>query len=373
MPNMPNSTTPLSTHTTRLTTGPSCLGRFLSVILTSVTLVGCLGGGGGGGGESVTADSDVCVLSQDQLQTISHVDDLPLACLSLLPIPDDNLLGRIFVLGTQVDGASGELFIYANGTDLNGQPLELADFQAATVSVDNAPVAAAVEAVSAGDSILSLGLITDYSTSIDDAELAAISSVYENLLTLLPQVFEAEVLNFSDSVVLRQDWTESNADLLAAIQLDNSMVRSNTAFYDAVGTALQRELALDSDGLVERCRPAHMLVAFTDGQDNASSTYTTAALRPIIDDSNTVMIMLGTLAADSDELSELAGSNGAFAYAYDVSSIQAVVQRWSQSLNHMVKFTLSPATGFDSGVIRISVPGQTVTVNRPVDGFCEVG
>jgi hypothetical protein len=116
-----------------------------------------------------------------------------------------------------------------------------------------------------------------------------------------------------------------------------------------------------------------MLIAFTDGGDNASGTYTAAALRPIIDESNTVMIMLGTLAANSDALSELAGSNGAFAYAYDVSGIQAVVQNWSQSLSHMVKFTLSPATGFDSGVIKISVPGQTVTVSRPVDGFCEVG
>jgi hypothetical protein len=195
---------------------------------------------------------------------------------------------------------------------------------------------------------------------------------YENILTLLPQVFEGEVLNFSNNVVLRQDWTDNASDLVAAIQLDSTMVRSNTAFYDALGTALQRDLALDTDGLVERCRPAHMLIAFTDGQDNASSTYTKAVLRPIIDDSNTVMIMLGTLAANSNELSDLAGDNGAFAYAYDVSSIQAVVQNWSESLSHMVMFTLSPATGFDSGVIKISIPGQTATVSRPVDGFCEV-
>jgi hypothetical protein len=239
--------------------------------------------------------------------------------------------------------------------------------------VDDAPVAATVQAVSPGDNILSLGLITDYSTSIDDAELGAIASVYQNILGLLPSVFEGEVLNFSDNVVVRQDWTENLNDLLAAVQLDGSMVRSNTAFYDAVGTALQRDLAVFDDGLVERCRPAHMLIAFTDGQDNASSAYTAQTLRPIIDDSNAVMIMLGTLAANSDALRDLAGSNGAFAYAYDVSSIQTVIQNWSRSLSHMVKFTLNPATGFDSGVVSISVPGQTVTVNRPVDGFCEVG
>ena len=345
-------------------------GRVVSIITISVTLAGC--GGGNSGGDSVRVNGDGCVLTQAQRENIQHIDDLPPACLALIPIPDDNLLGRLFILGTQVDGATGELLIYANGTDLDGQPLELTDFQAATVSVENVPVAAAVEPVNPGDDILSLGLVTDYSTSINNAELVAISDVYEEILTWLPQVFEGQAINFSNNVVVRQDWTESFADLVAGIQLDNAIVRGNTAFYDALGTALQRDLALDTDGLVERCRPAHMLIAFTDGQDNASSTYTTASLRPVIDDSNTVMIMLGTLTADSNELTALAGSNGAFAYAYDVSSIQAVVRNWSESLSHMVKFTLSPATGFDAGVIEISIPGQTVTVRRPVDSFCEV-
>ena len=81
--------------------------------------------------------------------------------------------------------------------------------------------------------------------------------------------------------------------------------------------------------------------------------------------------LVGGLNADKDELIELSGDRGAFAYAYSIADIQNVVQDWAASLGHMVKFTLDPATGFDAGTITIELGGETVVVERPADGFCE--
>jgi hypothetical protein len=115
-----------------------------------------------------------------------------------------------------------------------------------------------------------------------------------------------------------------------------------------------------------------MLVVFTDGAENASIQYTKDTLLPIIDNSNTVMIMLGGLNADKDALVEMAGDRGAFIYAYNLATIRSEVQKWASSLSNMVKFTLDPATGFNAGNITIALGSQAVAVERPTDGYCEV-
>jgi hypothetical protein len=349
---------------------------FLSVALS---LSGCGGGGAGGGSSSSNVGSSGCNLTIHELQAIGNINDIPQECLSMLPAPEDNLLGRMFILGTQVDQASGALRIFVNGTDNDGNPLQLTDFQSATVSIDGNPVdpnRVSVDPIAAGDDVLSLGFVTDYSTSISDAELAKVSDIYSIILDSLsppnlPPVMEGMVIDFSNSVLVKQDWTEDPALLQAAYQLDAGFSRQNTALYDALGVALKRDPAVIDDGLVERCRPAHMLITFTDGADNASFTYTKETLLPIIQDSEAVMIMLGSLSADKTTLMNLAGDQGAFVYAYNLSGIQSTVQKWADSLSQMVKFTLDPATGFDAGSITITLGGETVAVERPVDGFCE--
>ena len=353
---------------------------FLAAI--ALLLTGCGGGGGGGGGGDVpvTANSDgVCTLTAQEIEAISNINDFPAECLYQLPAPEDNLLGRMFVLGTQVDPVSGALRIFVHGTDSDGNPMQHADFQTATVSIAGIPAdpgLVSVDPIAAGDDVLSLGFIIDYSTSISDAELNAISEVYSLILNNLsppnlPRILEGEVINFSSSVVVQQDWTEDATLLHAAFQRDDSFARGDTAFYDALGVSLQRDLVLDNDGLVERCRPAHMLVTFTDGGENASAAYTKGTLLPIIDDSRAVMIMLGGLNADKDLLMDLSGDRGAFAYAYNIANIQNVVQDWAASLSHMVKFTVDPDTGFDTGTITIELGGETVVVEHPADGLCE--
>jgi hypothetical protein len=356
---------------------PALAVFFMSIVLS---LSGCGGGGGGGGSSTSSVGSAGCKLSIQEIQAIGNINDIPHECLQMLPTPEDNLLGRIFILGTQIDPQSGALRIFVNGTDSNGNPLQLVDFQNATVSIADSPADPAlvsVDPIAAGDDILSLGFVTDYSTSISDAELATVSDIYSLVLDHLsppnlPQVLEGMVIDFSNSVMVKQDWTEDPALLKAAYQLDAGFSRQNTALYDALGVSLLRDPGVDNDGLVERCRPAHMLIAFTDGADNASYRYTKETLRPVIQDSKAVVIMLGSLSADKTMLMDLAGDQGAFVYAYNLAGIQNTVKNWASSLSQMVKFTLEPATGFDTGAITIKLGKETVKVERPVDGFCEI-
>lgn len=350
-------------------------------VAIALLLAGCGDdfGGDNSVGDNSVAGSSGCTLTLEELQAIDNINDIPQACLPNLPPPEENLLDRIFVLGTQVDPASGALHIFVNGTDINGDPLQLADFQAAIVSIAGIPVVPAlvsVADVADGDNILSLGFATDYSSSISDAELNAVSSLYSLVLDSLsppnlPLILEGMVINFSSNVEVNQDWTEDIASLHAALQLDNNFPRNNTALYDAIGTMLQRDLLQDDDGLVERCRPAHMQLVFTDGLDNSSVTYTEETLLQIIEDSKTVTIMLGSLYADKDLLVRFAGEQGGFVYAYSQQDIQDVVSKWAASLSHMVKFTLDPASGFDAGNITIELGNEVAAVERPVDGFCE--
>jgi hypothetical protein len=331
-----------------------------------------------GGTENVASETG-CTLTLEELQAIDNINNVPQECLGDLPAPDQNLLNRIFVLGTQINPASSALRIFVSGTDNDGNALKLADFQTATVSIDGVPVDPAlvsVDPLAAGDDVLSLAFATDYSTSISDAELGVVSSMYANILDSLsppnlPPVSEGMIINFSTFVEVRQDWTEDTALLKAALAFDDSFARQNTALYDAIGITLERDLDSFEDGLIERCRPAHMQVFFTDGFDNASFFYTKETVLPIIDSSKTVTIMLGSLSADKDLLAELAGETGGFVYAYSLQDIQSLVAKWAASLSEMVKFTLDPAAGFDGGNITITLGSETVAVERPVDGFCE--
>ena len=370
---------------TMMKTKHSLLIHCIAAVFTALMLAACGGGGGGGGGGSDTSGDAVgssaagssstggCTLTSQEIAAIDNINDFPPECLVSLPAAEDNLLGRMFVLGTRVD-VGGDLRIFVSGTDADGNPLQLADFQTATVSILGSPAdpgQVSVSPVTAGDKVLSLGFITDYSTSISDAELDTISTVYSLVLDSLPPVFEGAVINFSSAVNLQQDWIEDTATLRTALQRDNAFVRDRTALYDAIGFSLQRDLGDSTDGLIERRRPAHMQVLFTDGEENASFQYTRDTLLPIINDSQAVMIMLGGLNADKDLLVELAGDRGAFVYAYDLASIENTVQNWAASLGHMVVFTLDSATGFGVGGIRIELGSDAVMVERPTDGFCQ--
>lgn len=276
--------------------------------------------------------------------------------------PSNTLEGKVFVLGVQDDGF-GNLELYANGTNLSGEVLTIADLQTATVTVDgvsyrNGDGKLAITAVGGGDNFLSINLVTDYSNSTN-GELQFVADTFTQMLDNMPLVYEVQVMTFSDDYELKQAWTEDLAAIKTALAMPHT-IRNKTALYDSMGVALEGDA--NTKGLIERCRPAHMLVVFTDGDDNMSSVYSDTSLGSIANNDQTIVIMLATSDALPAVLNTLAGDNGAVVQVTDPASLVAEVAGWSASLSHIVKFTLSGVVTTGKAV-SIAIGSQTVDVD----------
>jgi len=280
------------------------------------------------------------------------------------PVPENNLEGRVFVLGAQVDDF-GNLALYAIGTDLSGAVLTVADLQTASVTVDgvsyniNDDPELTITAVVDGDKILSLGLLTDYSGSTG-VVVQIVADILTQMLDSMPLVYEAQVMTFSDELETQLAWTEDLTAIKAAVLVEHS-VRDRTALYDSMGVALEGDVG--TDGLVERCRPAHMLVVFTDGYDNMSSVYSDTGIGTIVNNDRAVVILLGTSNAETDVLTTLAGDFGAVVQVTDPASLVAEVEKWASSLNNMVKITLDSSINITGKTVSITIGSQIVEVN----------
>ena len=275
--------------------------------------------------------------------------------------PTNNLEGKVIVLGAQDDGF-GNLVVYVNGTDPNGDPLTVLNLQSASLSVDGTPYidgdgSLTIAEVADGDNFLSLGFLTDYSNSTN-GELQFVADILSGVLDNLPLVYEAQVMTFSDTYEVKLNWSTDLAALKNAVTIPHT-VRNKTALYDSMGVALEGDIG--TTGLIERCRPAHMLVVFTDGDDNMSSVYTDSGLATLANNDQAVVIMLGTSDAKTDVLTTLAGDHGAVVQVTDPLSLLAEVDSWSASLSNVVKFTLS-SVDINGKALSITVGSQTVDV-----------
>jgi len=280
------------------------------------------------------------------------------------PEAQNNLEGRVFVLGAQVDDF-GNLALYAIGTDLSGAVLTVADLQTASVTVDgvsyntNDDPELTITAVGDGDKILSLGLLTDYSNSTK-GKVDLVAGVITQMLDSMPLVYEAQVMTFSDELETQLAWTEDSTAIKAAALVEHS-VSHETALFDSMGVALEGDVG--TDGLIERCRPAHMLVMFTDGKDNLSSVYSDTGLGTIVNNDRAVVIILSTINAETDVLTTLAGDLGAVVQVADPASLITEVDKWASSLNNMVKITLDSSINTTGKTVGIAIGSQIVEVN----------
>jgi len=260
--------------------------------------------------------------------------------------PQNTLDGKLVVLGAQDNGTTLE--IYVTGTDLDGTPLNVTQLEMATLKVDAASYTdddgdLTIAAVAHGAPILSLSLLTDYSRSTD-TELDVVSGIYTDILDLLPPVFEAQVATFSNDIEIQRVWTTDLQDLKDGVLLAHSE-SDQTALYDSMGAALEGDPGDPTDGLIDRCRPAHMLVVFTDGTDNLANVYTDPQdLADIANLDKTVVIMLGTSNARADVLTTLAGDYGAVVQVNDPAGLPDELTNFAGSLDNMVKFTLNKIT-----------------------------
>jgi len=366
----------------------------------ALLLSACGGGGGGSGGGSTGGGGGgganaQCVLTEEQLDNLTPADvaSLPAACdgISFFEIPA--IIG-LFILGTEVDVASGELKLYVHGVKQNNQPMTIADFEQATLSVGGTsfdrPADWNVAAVADG-SILSLVTLADYSDSITDADLAGMGDLYDIVLNAAPAGYESEQINFSSQGLVPAitvkpgladpHWSDELNVLLDANNLDATQSRDNTTLFDAMGIALMGPLdtryvpAADDFGLVERSTPASLLIVQTDGQDNASVDMELVDVTDLIDRCHTTTIMLGTFRSEVDAqlLDDLAGTRGVAVNALNTNFLEEAIKPYAESLGNLAVFTVSSDTQFDGKMVTIEVGGVSASEVEPfnIDGSCQ--
>ena len=379
---------------TQFANNPPFWSREFSLLLagTLALLLSACGGGDGGNNGTASASKAECTLTQDQIDVLTPDDVLPANCDLLKVSP---LVG-LFILGTEID-AAGDLKLYVTGVKQNGTPMTLADFQGAAVTVggDTVDRFDDWDVEDAGGDVLSLATHADYSASISTADLIGMGDLYDVVLNNARPGFEAETINFSTDPGTREPviavkpvpgdhWTTNLPDLLAANDYDAAFPNESTPLYDAMGTGLMGPIGIneiynpDADdlGLVERNRPATLLMVQSDGVDNASLKLTEDDLVSLMDRCHTTAIMVGTFQLDPDidrifegrvTLERLAGTRGAFVNALNASFLEAAITPFAESLGNLVVFTLYQDTLFAEETVRIEVDNVGASEAKPFD------
>ena len=365
--------------------------RGFSLLLagTLALLLSACGGADGGNNGTASANKNQCTLSQSEIDNLTPDDVLPANCDFLRVSP---IVG-LFILGTEID-AAGDLKLYVTGVKRNGTPMTLTDFEGAAVTVggDTVDRFDDWDVEDAGGDVLSLVTHADYSASISTADLIGMGDLYDVVLNNARPGFEAETVNFSTDPgttepviavkpVPGDHWTTNLPDLLAANDYDAAFPNENTPLYDAMGTGLLGPIGVNSNpndglGLVERGRPATLLMVQSDGVDNASVDIDENALVSLMDRCYTTAIMLGTFQADADidrilegraTLERLAGTRGAFVNALNASFLEAAITPFAESLGNLVVFTLYQDTLFAEETVRIEVDNVGASEAKPFD------
>jgi hypothetical protein len=266
-----------------------------------------------------------------------------------LPKAQDDFKEKLIVLGS-VEAADGALEVYLYGANKSGVALGASDYSQLSVSVEtggSAKVLASGEfSVSgAGDlsgELLSVSILTDYSGSMSDDDLKNVALIENDIFSVLPPIYEADVTYFSTEVSSKQTFTSDAAKLKAAVAYDASFERDLTALYDGMSASL--------GGLVARTRPLKLLVVATDGRENSSTMATRSDVTGLIESEKVPVIMLGGLFSDPSDLSELAGSRGVYFYTPYYADARAQVKELMTALGELTKVTIPPESRGDGPV-----------------------
>lgn len=278
--------------------------------------------------------------------------------------PEQNFDGRVVLLGSEVD-AGGNRSMYLHGSDDSGRPLQLADFERATVVVTTAegeevelsPAELSVRATGdSTESLVSLALVNDYSGSMLDHDLDNVEGLQLDVVECLPPSTEASVTFFSDEAEVRLDFTEDRDRLASAVARDDAYERSLTALYDGMGTAL--------DELTTRERPVRILMVSSDGLENASTEWSKSEVLDTVRDEGITVVMLGALFADLYEMDDLTRHDGVFFYTPFYDDMGEFAAEYIQSLKTMVELTV-PGEYVDATSISVVLDGEVVTELQP--------
>jgi hypothetical protein len=354
------------------------LGYSRFLVLAPSALVAALSSGCQGQGNAalkglddgidVDASGKLEVCDGLTLEQVFKQDALSEDCRSkiaaFLPKPDTNFRATLVPLGRARAQADGSVSFYLAGVDAAGKALDASAFASATVRVR---AGGQVETLAAGGFTvtavaaapadqIAIGLVNDYSVSMFDADLDAVAAMQKDLFTLLPPAYEAEVTLFSELTLVKQPFTADRDALLAAVARDDDFERATTALYDGMGAGLA--------SLVARPRPVKVLFVSTDGAENASTKHTREGLVREAADEGVVVVMLGALLADVDELRALKGDRGFYFYTPFYGSMRQAVAPLFSALANMVELRLPPERA-GAEAVEVDAGGQSTSLAPP--------
>ena len=224
----------------------------------------------------------------------------------------------------QVDNSNfPAVSVYASIKDGNGEPVEgiketdfnITEIDKTGVSFDTS-VDKLYKVLDKDD--ISVNLVLDASGSMDGTKLTQTKSAAKSFIDYmdLEGGDRAEIITFDDYVYLLQEFTDDNSALNKAI--DDINVGNSTALYDAIYSGVYQTYSEDG---------AKCVIAFTDGEENASS-YTFDDVVEIAQNSGipVYIIGIGDYSYDASKLSDLAVQCSGKYYSANDSDLEKVLE-----------------------------------------------
>ncbi len=327
---------------------------FLISLVSLMVGFGLSGCGGGGSIESIADNCDLATIVKE-----NSVSDECREAVEAFFGDADNLSDIVVPVGQGLVSDRPTLFLA--GATLVGEPIA---YTGADMKLE-ALVDGTYVTVPAGDfvikgldeynlsNLISISSVLDYSSSMRDDDIDNAIEIFGDIYHALDGVFESEIILFTTNVINKLPFSSDLVVLLDGISRDNTVVRNTTALLDGMGTALE--------DLSTRTAPVRLVVVATDGQENASQSYTKEEVYAISKAHHIPVIILGSLFSDVDFMMETADeTNGFFIYSYAILDLKAKAKQLVDILSgiQVVEVTNSSWNGVKQ--YKLTVDGKPI-------------
>jgi hypothetical protein len=259
-----------------------------------------------------------CACGTADLVSLATQDTFSAKCrkamMSFLPPNQDSVANRLLPLGSGIVDSSMVLFY----SGASAHAIKLYRYDGATASlVDTARYTFRMLKDFSGP-VVSISSIQDYSGSMFDQDIDNGVEIFSDLFSAasLTDRFETDIILFSDSVLLRMDFSGNRDSIASHISRYDGFGRKQTRLFDALGIGFTE--------LARRPSPVRMIIVSTDGGENDSRQYLSKEeLYAMSRQQRIPVIVLGSLLADLTFMKEVAReTRGAYIYCRTILELK---------------------------------------------------
>lgn len=227
--------------------------------------------------------------------------------------------------------------IYISVRDQNGDPLGASHFTSDNFQVvyNGAQInsgSITVSTASGSGQSISSSLVLDYSGSMGAQDITDMENAAVTFVGNMQAADQGEIIKFGSTVIVEQIYTVDKSALSAAIT-GTSLASGMTALFDAIWQGV-------TDTRTQSGQRA--VVAFTDGGENASVTYTSSMLTNLISDVRATGVPVYTIglgltpgSSSEQDLQDIANqTNGVYYYAPTSAELATIYSRIAQIFNN---------------------------------------